>query len=133
MSHPGFYLTSLVSICRIIPSVPCQPIVEQLGSGIFLSGPGFTAVRRSVPHSLPHSRAAPTTPEFIGHGRTRIKFLKVKVDQEKASSHDEQTPKTSNQTKEYKDYDGQSFDHSKITPQYIYKHVYLIEFSSTVY
>jgi len=30
----------------------------------------------------------------------------VKVDKEKASSHDEQTPKTSNQTKEYKDYDG---------------------------
>jgi len=60
----------------------------------------------SVPYSLPHSRAAPTPPEFIDHGRTRIKFLKVKVDKEKASSHDEQTPKTSNQTKEYKDYDG---------------------------
>ena len=60
--------------------------------------------------------------------------MKVKVDKEKASSHDEQTPKTSNQTKEYKDYDGQSFDHPTITitPQYIYKHVYLVEFSLTV-
>ena len=59
--------------------------------------------------------------------------MEVKVDQEKASSHDEQTPKTSNQTKEYKDYDGQSFDHPRIIPQYIYEHVYLVEFSLTVY